>query len=127
MVLLFRWLGRLGGVAVAVLFVLFWLHAPPHLPALGVRLRVQLLFLVMSVAAMLLGWWRERIGGAVSILALVGFLILEGFALGRIPTMVAVYAMMLPGLCLLEAASLDRSPTPDRPADIPAGGQMKIS
>lgn len=104
MIIVLRWLGRISGIAVAVLFVLFWLHAPPHLPALEPRLRVQLVLLITSVAAMLLGWWRERVGGSISVLALIGFLILEGSALGRIPTMGAVYAMMLPGLLLLAAA-----------------------
>ncbi len=104
MQLVLRWLGRLSGLTVAVFFVLFWMHAPPHFPALGPRLRAQLALLVISVVAMLLGWRRERLGGAVSVLALIGFLILEGYALGRVPTMGAVYAMMLPGLFLLAAA-----------------------
>lgn len=110
--LVLRWLGRLSGVAVAVLFVLFWLHTPPHFPALSMRLRVQLLLLVTSVAAMLLGWWRERVGGAISILALIGFLILESSAIGRIPTMGAVYAMMLPGLFQLAAEQRARVAVP---------------
>ncbi len=121
MTLLFRWLGRMSGLAVASLFVAFWLHAPPHFPALEVRLKVQLALLLVAVAAMLLGWWRERIGGAVSLLALAGFLVLEATAIGGVPRMIAVYAMMLPGLWLLAAAQragaqaplLDGSPTPD--------------
>lgn len=111
MTLLFRWLGRISGIAVAVLFAAFWLHAPPHMPALELRLRVQLLLLITSVAAMLLGWWREWVGGAISVLALIGFLILEASALKRIPTMGPVYAMMLPGLFLLAAAHRTKAAT----------------
>lgn len=104
MTLILRWLGRVSGVVVALLFAAFWLHAPPHLPALGPRPRVQLALLVTSVVAVLIGWRQERLGGAISVLALIGFLILEGTALGRLPTMWPVYALMLPGLLLLAAA-----------------------
>lgn len=104
MTLLFRWLGRVSGLVVALLFAAFWVHAPPHYPALDTRLQVQLALLITAVAAMLLGWWRERIGGTVSLLALLGFLVLEARAVGGVPTMTAVYAMMLPGLFLLAAA-----------------------
>jgi len=95
--LVFRWLGRLSGLAVAVLFVAFWLHAPPHFPALEPRLRIQLALLITSVVAMLLGWWRELAGAVISLLALLGFLVLEASAIGRLPTLTAAYAMLLPG------------------------------
>lgn len=104
-----RWLGRLSGVGVALLFAAFWFHAPPHWPALAPRLRLQLALLVLAVAGMLLGWWRERAGGAISLLALVAFLGLEASAIRRLPTLWAVYAMMLPGLFLLAAAHRGRT------------------
>jgi len=109
MTLLLRWLGRGSGVGVALLFAAFWSHAPPHLPALEPRVRFQLALLILSVAGMLLGWWRERAGGAISLLALVAFLVLEASAIRRFPTLWAVYAMMLPGLFLLAAAHRART------------------
>ncbi len=112
MALVFRWLGRVSGVGVALLFIAFWMHAPPHYLALDLRLKVQLALLITSVAGMLLGWWRERIGGTVSLVALLGFLILEGTAIGRVPTMMAVYGMMLPGLFFLAAARRSRPQAP---------------
>lgn len=116
MTLLFRWLGRVSGLVVALLFVAFWVHAPPHYPALETRMLVQLALLITAVAAMLLGWWRERIGGVVSLLALVGFLVLEATAIRKVPTMPAVYAMMLPGLLLLAAARQARAGREGSPA-----------
>ncbi len=104
MTLMFRWLGRVTGLVVAIMFATFWLHAPPHFPALDTRIRVQLVLLVTAVAGMLLGWWRERIGAGLSLLALAGFLVLEATAIGAVPTMFAVYAMMLPALFLLAAS-----------------------
>jgi hypothetical protein len=98
---LLRWAARLGSVAVAGFVALLWYHSPPRLNALPPRAAGQLALLMLAVAGLLLGWWRERLGGAVAVASLAAFLLLEGFAVHRFPVIPPLFVMLLPALLYL--------------------------
>ena len=104
-----RWIARLASVVVALLFVLFWFHSPPRLAELSGGLRWQLAALVTGVTGLLLGVWRERLGGALALAGFGGFVLLEGLHIRTVPDVPVVYAMMLPGLLYLLVSSRTRT------------------
>ncbi len=103
-----RWTARLASVVVAVLFVLFWLHSPPRLADLSGTLRWQLAALVTGIAGLLLGAWREHLGGLLALAGFGGFVLLEALHIRTFPNVPAVYVMMLPGLLYLLAGPRTR-------------------
>jgi hypothetical protein len=102
---LLRWTARLGSVAVAGFVLLLWYHQPPHLTALPVRLLSQLGLLMLAVLGLLLGWRWERFGGALGLLGIGGFLLLEGLTNHRFPIVPPLFVMLLPGLLYLIVGS----------------------
>lgn len=109
-----RWTARLASVAVAVVFVVLWFRNPPHIAALPVMVRWQLVALVTGVAGLQLGLWRERLGGALAVAGFAAFLALEGRHLHTIPVSPAVFAMALPALLYLVVGAR-RTDTPAAP------------
>lgn len=110
-----QWTARIASVLVAVQFVLLWWHQPPRLAQLPPRLLAQLVLMTGAVLGLLLGWWRERLGGVIAVVGFVGFLVLEGLARHRFPLIPPLFVMMLPALLYL-VVGLRRDPTPDAPA-----------
>jgi hypothetical protein len=110
-----RWLARGGSVLVAVLFVGLWWHQPPRLGVLPPKLLAQLLLMTAAVLGLLLGWWRERLGGAIAAVGFVGYLVLEGIARHRFPLIPPLFVMLLPALLYLVVGSPKQSP-PDAAA-----------
>lgn len=103
-----RWTARLASLVIAVLFVLFWLHSPPRLADLPGALRWQLAALVTGVAGLLVGAWREHLGGLLALAGFGAFILREGLHLRTFPNVPAVYLMMLPGLLYLLAGPRTR-------------------
>jgi ABC-type branched-subunit amino acid transport system permease subunit len=104
-----RWLARGGSVLVAVLFALLWWHQPPSMNQLPPVMLAQLALLTGGVLGLLLGWWRERLGGAIAAIAFVGFLAIEGVVKHRLPLVPQLFVMMLPALLYLVVGSPRRS------------------
>jgi hypothetical protein len=98
---LLRWAARLGSVAVAGFVALLWYHQPPRLTDLPVRAAGQLALLMLAVAGLLLGWWRERLGGAVAVAGFAGLLLLEGITKHQFPVVPPLFVMLLPALLYL--------------------------
>lgn len=98
---LLRWIARLASAANAILFVLLWVHAPPRFSLLSPRLLAELGLLSAAVLGLLLGWWRERVGGAVAVACLAGFLGMEFGTAHHFPVEPSVFAMLLPALLYL--------------------------
>ena len=100
-----RWIARGGSVLVAVAFILLWWHRPPHMGQLPPMLLAQLCLMTAAVLGLLLGWWRERVGGGIAAVGFVGFLVLEGIAQHRFPLIPPVFVMLLPALLYLVVGS----------------------
>jgi len=96
-----RWTARLASIAIAIAFALFWFSDPPRIGELSVGIRWQLVAMTTGVLGLLVGLWRERLGGALAIAGFAGFLALEGSHLHTFPVIPAVYVMALPALLYL--------------------------
>jgi hypothetical protein len=110
-----RWLARGGSVLVALVFVFLWFHQPPRLGLLPPKLLAQLLLMTVAVLGLLLGWWWERLGGAIAAVGIVGFLVLESIARHRFPLIPPLFVMLLPALLYLVVGSPKQS-SPDAAA-----------
>lgn len=110
-----RWTARVASLIVAVVFALLWWHQPPRLGELPPMVLAQLVLMTVAVLGLVLGWWRERLGGAVAVIGFVGYLVLEGFARHRFPLVPPLFGMLLPALLYLVVGTA-RSVAPDTPA-----------
>ena len=106
-----RWTARVASILVAVTFVLLWWHQPPHLAQLPSMILAQLVLMTAAVLGLLLGWWRERLGGSIAALGFIGFLVLEGIARHRFPMIPALFVMLLPSLLWLVVGPARESAT----------------
>ena len=85
-----RWGARLTGMGMVILFLVFfigesWDHpAPLPFVSLGIEESLEMVAtLVMAVGA-LVGWRRERLGGWLSLLGGLGFVVIESLGSGHL-------------------------------------------
>jgi len=98
---LLRWIARIASLVAAVTFAVLWYRQPPLYHALATITLVQLALISAGVIGLLLGWWKERLGGVVALTGFLGGLLLEAIASKRFPLVPALFAMMLPALLYL--------------------------
>jgi hypothetical protein len=98
-----RWLARIGSVISLGLLLLFFLGEGFNPAKVASPEWIGFLFFPIGVAAgMLVGWWREGLGGAITTLSLLAFYGIYGFLLnGRLWQGAAFIAFAAPGILFL--------------------------
>lgn len=104
-----RWTARISSLIIAIVFGLLWWHQPPAFHALPTVMLIKFGLLSATVLGLLLGWWRERVGGVVALLGALGVLVLESIVTRRFPLIPALFAMIVPAMLYL---MVDRSRQP---------------
>ena len=81
--LVFRWLARLTSLVSIGILALFLFGEPFHLTQITAREWTGLAFFPAGVAiGMIIAWWKEGLGAAISIASLLGFYTIFGWLLG---------------------------------------------
>jgi hypothetical protein len=99
-----RWTARISSLIVAIVFGLLWWHQPPAFHALPAAMLIKFGLLSAAVLGLLLGWWRERVGGVVALLGSLGVLVLEGIVTRHFPVIPALLVMIVPAMLYLVVA-----------------------
>jgi hypothetical protein len=94
-----RWVARVWSIATVVLVVLF-LFGEPFNPR-GSQWLGLLLFPLGVCAGMVVAWWREGLGGCITVASLAAFYGLHLVTAGRLPTGWAFLAFAAPGFLFL--------------------------
>ena len=93
--LAFRWVARVWSIATIVLVLLF-LFGEPFNPR-GAEWLGLLLFPLGVCAGMVVAWWSEGLGGAITVVSLAAFYGLHFATAGRFPGGWAFLAFAAPG------------------------------
>jgi len=102
LILVLRWMARLGSLVSLAFLLLFFFGEEMHLSQLTTADILGLLFFPVGVTVgMLLGWRRETLGGAVTVLSLLAFYKVMYAASGRFPDGIWFALFALPGLLFL--------------------------
>ncbi len=107
--LVVRWIARLGSLASIWILAGFLFGEFGH-PTLGELVAIAL-FPVGVVAGMLLGWWREGLGGLVSVVSLGAFYLWVRVLQGHFPGGPYFLIFSAPGFLFLISSFLNASPT----------------
>jgi len=99
-----RWLARIGSVVSLGLILLLFVGEGFNPAKVASREWMGFLFFPIGVVAgMIVGWWREGWGGAITILSLLAFYGVYGFLLnGSLWQGGAFIALAAPGILFLE-------------------------
>ena len=106
-----RWLGRLSGMAVVGLCIVFALgegFVPAQLGGMQ-EWALFLCFPVLVCIGLLLGWSSELAGGFLSVAGLAGFMLLETLFDGSPPSSILFPTFCVPGLLLILAGLMARA------------------
>jgi hypothetical protein len=98
-----RWAARVGSVISIGILLLFIIGEGFHPAKVAPREWVGLLFFPGGVVAgMIVGWWREGLGGAIAVASLLAFYLVYGFLLsGKFPSGAAFLVFAAPGFLFL--------------------------
>ncbi len=97
-----RWTARAFALGVLGLGLLFLVgEGGEKLTALSVREGILMALLWMSFAGLILAWWREGLGGAITVGALASFTAIEWISKGRFPRIWAFGVIAAPALLFL--------------------------
>ena len=98
-----RWLARIGSIVSLALLLLFYIGEGFHPAKVAPHEWVGFLFFPIGVAAgMVVGWWREGWGGAITTVSLLAFYGVYGFLLnGSLWQGGAFIAFAAPGMLFL--------------------------
>ena len=108
-VLILRWLARIWSVACLAVVILFVVGE--GLDPLGLTLREFGLFLCFPLAVcggMIAAWWREFVGGIVTVAGFVGFYVVHLIASGGFPRGPWFALLAAPGFLFLALGLLER-------------------
>jgi hypothetical protein len=118
---IFRWLARaLSILSMAILLVfacgegLAWSHFTPR------ELLLFVFFPLGFCVGMVVGWWREGLGGGITVASLVAFYLLDRFLSGSFPRGFAFAVLAVPGILFLLCGLWTRSTAARR-----TGGKSK--
>ncbi len=102
-----RWIARvwsLASLAFVAMFVIGEAGDPSPRPPTTVEWVTLLTLFPGGVAiGLVLGWWRERVGGLVTLACLAGFYLVQALAHGSIPRGPWFALVAVPGLLFLIA------------------------
>lgn len=97
--LIVRWIARIASVASLAMLALF-ATSGGNFPTLGEWLLIA--FFPVGVAlGMILAWWREILGGGITVGSLVIFYLLMAAQSGKVPTTPWFLVFASPGIALL--------------------------
>ena len=121
MISLFRWTARIVGlllVGVLSLFAVGEGFDPMQFKGVELGMMVALLMALMGMVVL---WWREGIGGAISLAGMIAFYGLNFAASGKLPGGPVFPFCFLPGVLALVCAYFDQSKSASTAADQPPG------
>ena len=96
-----RWTARvLSAPLVGLALVIFIGEGFNPLRLKGVEV-IQMIFFWTACIGMVIAWWRQVIGGALSLGAMILFFAVERFVTGGFPRGLVFYLMLLPGILFL--------------------------
>jgi hypothetical protein len=97
-----RWVARVSAVGSVGLILAFLIGEPPAASQITPSQWFGLAFFPAGVCAgMILGWWREGFGGAVTVASLAAFYATRLATTGNFPAGWAFSALAAPGLLFL--------------------------
>lgn len=102
-----RWLARISSLISLATLAAFLGPGESGTPA-GIEWLALAAFPGGVALGMLLGWWRERAGGLLTLASLVTFYLILGLAAGRWPTGPYFLILAAPGLLFLIVGLLSR-------------------
>lgn len=118
MALLLRWLGRGTGILLFISSILLWLGEGGVNPAQSTFLEnIQTLLFFLALAGLLLSWWKERIGGSLTVASLAGFCFLELLISNQPPRGILYTAFFFSGLCSFLSGFIRRKKKKTLPAE----------
>ena len=104
-----RWVARVSAVGSVGLLLAFVFGEPAVVSQITPTKWLGLAFFPAGVCAgMILGWWREGLGGVVTVASLAFFYSAQLATTGRLPTGWAFLAFAAPGLLFLLSWQLAR-------------------
>jgi len=104
-----RWVARVSAVCSLGLILAFLIGEPPVASHVTPSQWVALAFFPAGVGAgMVFGWWREGMGGAITIASLAIFYAIRFVTTGMVPTGWAFPALAAPGVLFLLSWGLGR-------------------
>ena len=105
----FRWLARLTSLMSIGMLALFLFGEPSPIGRITAREWIGLAFFPAGVAiGMIIAWWKEGLGAAISILSLVAFYTIFGWLLGSNVKGPYFFVFASPAFLFLIAWSLSR-------------------
>ncbi|HVN49074.1 MAG TPA: hypothetical protein VMU30_09690 [Bacteroidota bacterium] len=105
--LILRWFARICSVASIGLLLLFAVGEKIHPARLTTKEWTEFIFFPIGISfGMILSWWKEKIGGYVTMASLVLFYLVHYLITGRFPHGWAFLIFALPGLLFLAAGLL---------------------
>jgi hypothetical protein len=108
--ILLRWLARVWTIASLVFIGAFAIGSAGTSAFPTASATVGLAFFPIGVVAgLILAWWREAIGGAITLASLAGFYLWMASAHGRLPEGPYFLLVAAPGLLFLANSILERS------------------
>jgi hypothetical protein len=108
--LVIRWTARALSLASAGLILAFFAGEGLHPSRIRAEEWLGLLFFPFGIAAgMILAWWREGLGGAVTVASLAVFYLIHLATTGAFPRGWAFFAFALPGFLFLLCRMIARS------------------
>jgi hypothetical protein len=103
-----RWLARAWTIA-SIGLVLLFIVGDGSMPGTFVQWLGFLFFPVGISVGMVVAWWRERLGGSITVASLVAFYAIHLATAGTLPRGWAWLAVAAPGFLFLLCASRDAS------------------
>lgn len=123
MIIRLRWTARIVGLLVVGLLMLFAVGEGFN-PAMFTGFELGMLAaLLMALAGMVLLWWREGIGGALTLGGMIAFFGLNLAATGKFPGGPVFPVCFLPGVLAVVCAFLGESHSASAGAHQPPGEQ----
>ena len=101
-----RWLARLSSVVALVFVVVFAAGEGLPLHSLRASEGVYLTLFLVALLANLASWRWERVGASIALLGLLGLIVVEGVAAGRLPGAWFFALVGIPAVCFLLASTL---------------------
>jgi len=107
-----RWIARIGSVLAIAMLLLFLLGEGDfsEIDSITILEWIAILFFPLGVVVgMVVAWWRERLGGIITVSSLVAFYLLNMLFTGSFPGGSWFLIFVAPGMVFLLCGFLERS------------------
>ena len=108
-----RWIARIWA-SLMVAFMLFMFAAHVIEDGIGpldnfqIRDTLMMIFLIISVVGLAVGWKRERLGGWMAVGGMAAFFLIDFLFTGDFPLMITFLIVAFPGVLYLILSYLDK-------------------